>query len=183
MSYDLKFVINIPYNRNDYADISCPDAPVPAHLPILRCEHRKEAHINQSRHPSTTARAYYNYCTKVWVIIFHMYEYCIIWHLQVCFSCPSSIGVDSFSWLMNPRRLIYKFFFSHMTGMILLYCAILSVGFFHHQIHCQWQMSRRMKQVPVVSTTNLHVNVATVLSWWTHLPGWITHQFFIVWFL
>jgi hypothetical protein len=78
MSYDLNFVINIPYDKNDYADISCPDASVPRHLPILRCEHRKEAHVNQSRHPSTTARAYYYCRTRVSVIIFCMYEYCVI---------------------------------------------------------------------------------------------------------
>jgi hypothetical protein len=47
------------YDRNDYADTSCPEAPVPSHLPILRCEHRKEAYVKQSRHPSTAARAYY----------------------------------------------------------------------------------------------------------------------------
>jgi hypothetical protein len=59
MSYDLKFVINIPYDRNDYADISCLDVPISPHLFIPRCEHRKEAHIQQSRHPSTVARVYY----------------------------------------------------------------------------------------------------------------------------
>jgi hypothetical protein len=59
MPYDLKFVIDIPYDRNDYADTSCPDAPVSPHLPIPRCEHSKEAHIRQSRHPSSSARAYY----------------------------------------------------------------------------------------------------------------------------
>jgi hypothetical protein len=48
--------------------------------------------------------------TRVWVIIFHMYKYCVIWHLQVCFSCPSRIGVDSFSRLMDPRHLIHRFF-------------------------------------------------------------------------
>jgi hypothetical protein len=61
MLYDLKFVIDIPYDRNDYADTSCPDDPDPPHLPIPRCEHRKEPHVKQLRHPSTTARAYY-YC-------------------------------------------------------------------------------------------------------------------------
>jgi hypothetical protein len=49
------------YDRNDYADTSCSDASVPPHLPIPRCEHRKEAYVKQSRHTSTTARAYY-YC-------------------------------------------------------------------------------------------------------------------------
>jgi hypothetical protein len=59
MSYDLKFVIDMPYDRNEYANTSCSDASVPPHIPIPRCEHRKEAHIKQSRHPSTVARAYY----------------------------------------------------------------------------------------------------------------------------
>jgi hypothetical protein len=31
--------------------------------------------------------------------------------LTSLFSCPSRIGVDSFSGLMNPRFLIHKFFF------------------------------------------------------------------------
>jgi hypothetical protein len=121
--------------------------------------------------------------TRVWVIIFHMYEYCVIWHLQVCFSCPSRIGVDSFSGLMDPRRLIHRFFFSRMIGMILLRCAILSVGFLRHQIHHQWLMRRRVKQVPDMSTTHLCLNMAIVLSWWTRLPGWITHRFFVARFL
>jgi hypothetical protein len=47
------------YDRNDYAITSCPDAPVPPHLPILRCEHHKEAYVKQSRHPTTVAHAYY----------------------------------------------------------------------------------------------------------------------------
>jgi hypothetical protein len=64
MSNDLKFVIDIPYDRNDYVDTSCPDALVPPHLFIPRCEHHKEAHAKQSRHPSTTARAYYYYPSK-----------------------------------------------------------------------------------------------------------------------
>jgi hypothetical protein len=32
--YDLQFVIDIPYDRNDYTDTSFFDAPVPPHLPI-----------------------------------------------------------------------------------------------------------------------------------------------------
>jgi hypothetical protein len=64
MPYDLKFVIDVAYDRNDYANTSCPDAPVPSHLPILRCEHRKEAHVKQSRHPRTVGRAYYCYPYK-----------------------------------------------------------------------------------------------------------------------
>jgi hypothetical protein len=60
MSLDLKFVIDdIPYGRNDYSDTSYPDALVPSHLPILRCEHHKKAHVKKSRHPSTPAHAYY----------------------------------------------------------------------------------------------------------------------------
>jgi hypothetical protein len=37
------------------------DAPVPPPLSIPICEHDVEAHVKQSRHPSTAARAYY-YC-------------------------------------------------------------------------------------------------------------------------
>jgi hypothetical protein len=61
MPYDLNFVIDIPYDRNDYANTSCLDAPVPPHLLISKCEHRKEAHVKKLRHLSTAARAYY-YC-------------------------------------------------------------------------------------------------------------------------
>jgi hypothetical protein len=55
----LKFVFDMPYDRNEYVNTSCPDAPISPHFPILRCNHRKEAHVKQSRHPSTTACAYY----------------------------------------------------------------------------------------------------------------------------
>jgi hypothetical protein len=65
MSYDLKFVIDILYDRNDYTDTSCPDAPVPPHLSILRCEHRKEAHIKQSRHLSMAAHTYYCHYVRI----------------------------------------------------------------------------------------------------------------------
>jgi hypothetical protein len=61
MPYDLKFIFDIPYDRNDYVGTSCPDAPISPHLPILRCEHHKEAYVKQSRHPSMTTRDYY-YC-------------------------------------------------------------------------------------------------------------------------
>jgi hypothetical protein len=64
------------YDRNDYADTNCPDAPVPPHLSILRCDHRKEASVKQSRQPSTAARAYYccpyksvsNKISHVWIL-------------------------------------------------------------------------------------------------------------------
>jgi hypothetical protein len=60
-------------DRNDYADTSCPDVLVPPHLSILRCEHRKEAYVKQSRHPSTTAHTYYCYPYKsVSDIILHV---------------------------------------------------------------------------------------------------------------
>jgi hypothetical protein len=39
--------------------LSCPDAPVPPHLFILRCEYGKEAYVKQSRHLSTATCVYY----------------------------------------------------------------------------------------------------------------------------
>jgi hypothetical protein len=76
MPYDLKIVIDIPYDKNDYVDTSCPDAPLPPHISILICEHRKEAHVKQSRHPSTTVRAHYccpyksvsNNISHIWIL-------------------------------------------------------------------------------------------------------------------
>jgi hypothetical protein len=61
MLYDLKFVFDMPYDRNEYVNTSCPDALIPPHFPIPRCKHHKEAHAKQSRHPNMAARAYY-YC-------------------------------------------------------------------------------------------------------------------------
>jgi hypothetical protein len=61
VSNDLKFVFDMPYDRNEYVNINCPDAPIPPHFPIPRCNHHKEAHVKQSRHLRTVARAYY-YC-------------------------------------------------------------------------------------------------------------------------
>jgi predicted membrane protein len=121
--------------------------------------------------------------TRVWVIKFRMYEYYVIWQLQVFFSCRSRTIVDSFSGLMNPSWSIDKLFFSRMIGMSLFRYGLSSVGFLRHQIHHQWQMKRRTKQVPVVSAAHLRANVATVLSWWIRLQGWITHHFFVVRFL
>jgi hypothetical protein len=183
MLYDLKFVFDMPYDRNEYADTSCPDAPIPPHFPIPRCNHHKEAHVKQSGHPSTVARAYY--CCPYKSVINNTLHVWILFNLTLTssFSCPSKIGVDSFNGLMEPRRWIHKFFFSRMIGMSLLRCCLSGIWFLCHQIHRQWQMRRRTKQVPAVSATCLHVNVATVLSWWTRLTGWITHRFFIVWFL
>jgi hypothetical protein len=33
---------------------------------------------------------------------------------------------------MDLRRLIHKFFFSHMIGVSLVHCALSSVGFLFH---------------------------------------------------
>jgi hypothetical protein len=108
--------------------------------------------------------------TRVWIIKFRMYEYCVIWHLQV-FSYRSKTVVDSFSGLLDPSWSIDKSFFSHMIGMSLLRYGLSNVGFLRHQIHHQWQMKRMTKQVPVMSATHLRANVATVLSWWIRLHG------------
>jgi hypothetical protein len=59
MSYNLKFVIDISYDRNVHVNTSCPDAPVPPRFPILTCDHHEEPHVRQSRQPSMAARAYY----------------------------------------------------------------------------------------------------------------------------
>jgi hypothetical protein len=78
MPYDLKSIIDKSYDRNEYANTSCPDASVPPHFPIMRCGHHEEAHVRQLRHLSTAAHAYY-YCPyKSVIIIFRMYEYCVI---------------------------------------------------------------------------------------------------------
>jgi hypothetical protein len=170
------------YDRNEYANTSCPDALVPPHFPILICDHHKEVHVKQSRHPSKVARAYYccpnksvsNNNSHVWIL-------CNM-KLTSLFSCLSRIGVDSCSGL-DPRFLIHKFFFSCMIGMRLLRCTLSSGVLLRHQIHHQWQMRRRTKQVPVMSATHLCVNMATMLGWWTRLLDWITHHFFVVQFL
>jgi hypothetical protein len=137
-SYDLKFVTDIPYDRNEYANISCPDALVTPHFPIPTCEHRKETHVKQSRHLSTATHAYYCCSYKsVSNNIPHVWILCNL-TLTSFFSCLSSIGVHSFSGLMDPRRSIHKFFFSRMIGMSLLHCALTTVGFLCHQIYRQW---------------------------------------------
>ncbi len=53
MIWNLLLAYHMFWNRNEYANTSYLDAPVPPHFPIPRCEHRKEAHIKQSRHLST----------------------------------------------------------------------------------------------------------------------------------
>jgi hypothetical protein len=167
------------YDRNDYEDTRCSDAPVPPHLPIPRCEHHKEAHVKQSRHLSTVTRGYYYFPYKsVSNIILHVWILCNL-TLTSFFTCPNRIAADSFSGLMDLRRLIHKSFYSRMIGMSLLCCALSSVGFLRHQIHRQWQMRRRTKQLSVMSATHQFVNVTTVLSWWTLLLGWITHYFLL----
>jgi hypothetical protein len=59
MSYDSKFVIDMSYDRIEYLNTSHLDALVPPHFSISRCDHHKEVHVNQSRHLSTAAHAYY----------------------------------------------------------------------------------------------------------------------------
>jgi hypothetical protein len=46
MSYDLKFVIDMPYDRNECVNSNCPDALVPLHFPISRCNHMKRLMSN-----------------------------------------------------------------------------------------------------------------------------------------
>jgi hypothetical protein len=42
------------------------DAPIPRPLPVSRCEHGVKAHVKQSSHSSTAARAYY--CCRYTVV-------------------------------------------------------------------------------------------------------------------
>jgi hypothetical protein len=179
-SFTVWYIIVMSCNRNDYADTSCPDAPVPPYFSIPRCEHHKEAHVKQSKHSSTTGRAYY--CCPYKSVSNKISHVWILWNLTLTsfFPCRSSTVVDSFSWLMGPSWSIDKFFFSRMIGMSLLRYGLSNIGFLSHQIHHQWQIRRRAKQVTIVSTTHLRANMATVLSWWIHLQGWITHCFSVV---
>jgi hypothetical protein len=47
MLYDLKFVIDMTYDMNEYANTSCLNAPGTPHFPILRCDNHEEAHVKQ----------------------------------------------------------------------------------------------------------------------------------------
>jgi hypothetical protein len=104
--WNLLLIYHIFWNRNEYVNTSCPDALVPPHFLILTCEHRKEAHIKQSRHSSTVARVYYccpyngvsNNISHVWIL-------CNL-TLKIFFSCPSRICVDFFNGLMDRKHLI-----------------------------------------------------------------------------
>jgi hypothetical protein len=49
-----------------YPNSTMDDTLIPPPLSVLRCEHGLEAHVKQSRHPSTTARAYY--CCRYMVV-------------------------------------------------------------------------------------------------------------------
>jgi hypothetical protein len=165
-----------------YTNARAPDGPVPPHFPILRCDHDEEAHIKQSRQPSTTARAFYCCPYKSvsnsshWWMLFD-------WTLTSFYSYESKIGADSFSGSMDSRLWIHKFFFSHMIGVSLVHCTLSSIGFLRHRIPLQWQMRRRSEKQPIVSATHLHANVVTVRSWWTCLWNWITHPSSVVRFL
>jgi hypothetical protein len=95
------------------------DAPVPPPLHILRCEHSLEAHVKQSRHPSTPARAYY--CCRYTVVniqLFSLIEVFIYSPLdyfnviEIIINFTEEAGAYSFSGLMNQRCLTHKFFFS-----------------------------------------------------------------------
>jgi hypothetical protein len=109
--WNLLLTYHMFWNRNEYANTSCSDAPVPPHFPNMRCEHHKEAHVKQLRHLSTATRAYYccpyksvsNNTLHVWILV--------NWTLTSFFSYPSRICVDSFSGLMDPRCSISTSFF------------------------------------------------------------------------
>jgi hypothetical protein len=136
----------------EYPNTSCPNAPVPPHFPIPRCDHDEEAHVKQSRHPSTAARAYYCCPYKSVINSSHLW---ILFDLTLTsfYSYKSRIGADSFSGSMDPRRLIHKFLFSCMIGVSLVRCALSSIGFLRHRIPLQWQMRKRPKQQPITSAT------------------------------
>jgi hypothetical protein len=51
-------------------NLSCEDALVHPRRPVPRCDHSEEAHVKQSRHPTTTARAYYCCPYKIVIIKF-----------------------------------------------------------------------------------------------------------------
>jgi hypothetical protein len=94
MSYDLNFVIDIPYDRNALA---------PPHLPILRCEHRKEAHAKQSRHPSMVAHAYY--CCLYKIVsnnISHVWILCNLTLISLFFLSKQDMCIF-FQWIDGPK--------------------------------------------------------------------------------
>jgi hypothetical protein len=101
----------------EYPNSSCHDALVPPHFPISRCDHNEEAHVKQSRHPSTVARAYY-YCP--YKSVSNSSHVLILFDLTLTsfYSYESMIGANSFSESMDPRRLIHKFFFSDMIRVL-----------------------------------------------------------------
>jgi hypothetical protein len=59
-------------SKENYPDTSCEDALVPPPHLILKCHHNEEAHVKQSRHPTTVSRAYYFCPYKSVSIIFHL---------------------------------------------------------------------------------------------------------------
>jgi hypothetical protein len=171
---------------NSYPDISCEDAHVPPPRPVLKCGHGEEAHVKQSRYPMMAARVYYCCPYKSVGIILHLRSR-FIWfqkksqcHWKKLNFCRMRANVVSSSGSMSLRCGIHKSFFSRMIEVSLLRTTISSVGFPRHQIHLQWQMRKRRKQLLIVSATQHCANVVIDHSWQTRLTGWITLCFGIV---
>jgi hypothetical protein len=182
MSYDLKFVIDMPYDRNEYANTSFLDTLVPPHFSNSRCDHHKEAHVKQSRHPNTPARAYY--CCPYKSVSNNISHVWILYNLTLTslFSYPNRIGVDSFSGMMNPRRSIHKFFSPYDRNESSLLRS------FKHSVPPPPNPPPMTNEEKDEASTHHVRNPPTCkcgyrLIWWTCVTSWITHNFFVVWFL
>jgi hypothetical protein len=176
-----------------YPNTSWEDAPVPPSRPIPICDHGEKAHVKQSRYLTTTARAYYC-CPYMIVNInflslqldkfdFHHFFVNVI-ERRIHFAEWRPVQFLPVDW--RPCGT-HKFLRSYMIQVNLLHITVSSVEFHRHWIHLQWQMRRSKKQLLIMSTTHLCANVGTILSWWTHLPDWITHHFgdflFLYWLM
>jgi hypothetical protein len=135
----------------EYPNTSCDDALVPPYLPVLRCDHDEEAHVKQSRHPTSVTCAYYCCHYKsmsniwhLWFLEFDFQKMCNV-TLTSFSSCKNRICADSSGGLRALRCETHKFFCSRMIEVSLFCIIVSSVGFPRRQIHLQWQMRRSRK--------------------------------------
>jgi hypothetical protein len=93
------------YDRNDYTDTSCPIRRFLLIFPFRNVSTvKKRTWRNQDIQAwllvLTTVAP-----TRVWVIKFRMYEYCVIWHLQVFFLSRQD-SCRLFQWIDGPELVI-----------------------------------------------------------------------------
>jgi hypothetical protein len=182
MKSSLWLAYHMFWNRNVYTNTSCSDAPVPPHFWSWDVSTIKRLTSNNQDTWTWPLMLTTIALTRVWVIILYMYEYWLIWHLQVSFLIKQDM-CRFFQWIDRPEVF-------NINIILFPYDRNESSPFRSFK---RWvppppnllpmtdvekdEVSARHVRNPLACNCGYRAELVNCLS------GWITHRFFVVRFL